>query len=185
MKKIFLILIIFFLTNCNKSKTILICGDHKCINKDEAEQYFKENLSIEVEVINKNDTKQVDLVKLNLKNNQNNKREVTIEKNKSIKKDYKNLSNEEIFKIKKNLKNIKRNEKKLEKISKKKAKVIKKEINKLKEFKKSSKNNIVNKKDNNVVDICTILEKCSIDEISKYLLKQGKNKNFPDITIRQ
>ena len=42
----------------------------------------------------------------------------------------------------------------------------------------------MNKKDNNVVDICTILEKCSIDEISEYLVKQGKAKKFPDITKR-
>ena len=26
------------------------------------------------------------------------------------------------------------------------------------------------------------IEKCSIDEISKYLIKQGNNKDFPDIT---
>ena len=43
----------------------------------------------------------------------------------------------------------------------------------------------MNKKHENVVDVCTILEKCSIEEISKYLLKQGKKKNYPDITIRQ
>ena len=43
----------------------------------------------------------------------------------------------------------------------------------------------VNKKKIDVTDICTILEKCSIDEISKYLLKKGKNKDFPDITQRQ
>ena len=36
-----------------------------------------------------------------------------------------------------------------------------------------------------VVDVCTILEKCSIDEISKFLLEQGKKKKFPDITARQ
>ena len=41
------------------------------------------------------------------------------------------------------------------------------------------------KKETEVVDVCTILEKCSIDEISKFLLEQGKKKNFPDITIRQ
>ena len=33
-------------------------------------------------------------------------------------------------------------------------------------------------KKNKVVDVCTIIEKCSIDEISKYLLKQGKKKIF-------
>ena len=35
-----------------------------------------------------------------------------------------------------------------------------------------------------VDDICTILEKCSIEEISNYLIKEGKNKKFPDITLR-
>ena len=43
----------------------------------------------------------------------------------------------------------------------------------------------MNKKTENIVDICTILEKCSIDEISKYLLEQGKKKKFPDLTTRQ
>ena len=43
----------------------------------------------------------------------------------------------------------------------------------------------VNKRQTNIVDVCTILEKCSIDEITKYLLKQGKKKGFPDITTRQ
>ena len=41
--------------------------------------------------------------------------------------------------------------------------------------------NIGSQYKNDVVDVCTILEKCSIDEISKYLIKQGK-KEFPDIT---
>ena len=40
-----------------------------------------------------------------------------------------------------------------------------------------------NRKD--VVDVCSIIKECSIDEISKYLLKQGKKKGFPDITTRQ
>ena len=43
----------------------------------------------------------------------------------------------------------------------------------------------VNKNNSNVVDICTKLEKCSIEEISKYLIKQGKKKSFPDITSRR
>ena len=45
--------------------------------------------------------------------------------------------------------------------------------------------NNVNKKQNDVVDICTIIKKCSINEISKYLLNQGKKRDFPDITKRQ
>ena len=46
-------------------------------------------------------------------------------------------------------------------------------------------NKSVNKNQFEVFDVCTILKKCSIDEISKYLLDKGKNKNFPDITMRQ
>ncbi len=34
-----------------------------------------------------------------------------------------------------------------------------------------------------IVDICSLIEKCNIDEISKFLLKN--KKSFPDITIRQ
>ena len=48
---------IFFLTNCNKPKTVFICGDHICVNKTEAEQYFKENLSIEVKILSKKNKK--------------------------------------------------------------------------------------------------------------------------------
>ena len=45
------ILSIFILQSCSKPKTVLICGDHVCVNNKEAEQYFKENLSLEVKVI--------------------------------------------------------------------------------------------------------------------------------------
>ena len=36
-----------------------------------------------------------------------------------------------------------------------------------------------------VEDVCTIIEKCSIDEISKYLIKEGKKKNFQILQLRQ
>ena len=48
--------------------------------------------------------------------------------------------------------------------------------------------NVFFKKDNSkndIVDICTIVNKCTIDEISKYLIKTGKKKDFPDITVRE
>ena len=41
------------------------------------------------------------------------------------------------------------------------------------------------KKKIDVVDVCTILKKCNIEEITKYLLNQGRKKDFPDITLRQ
>ena len=44
-------LLFFFILSCAKQKSILICGDHECINKAEAKQYFEENLTIEVQII--------------------------------------------------------------------------------------------------------------------------------------
>ena len=34
-------------------------------------------------------------------------------------------------------------------------------------------------------NICVLLKECNIDEISEYLVKQGKKKDFPDITARE
>ena len=66
MKNLFLIIFLLFLYACSKPKTVFICGDHKCINKAEAEQYFKENLSIEVKIMDKKKKDNIDLVELNL-----------------------------------------------------------------------------------------------------------------------
>ena len=44
---------------------------------------------------------------------------------------------------------------------------------------------IIRKGKNDIVDICEIIEKCSIDEISKYLIKYGREKDFPNIASRE
>ena len=61
------------------------------LNKDEAEQYFEENLSIEVKIIDKKLNKDDDLIELNLRENSldGNKKKVFHQKKrpkKSIKK---------------------------------------------------------------------------------------------------
>ena len=184
MKKISFLIIFLAIYGCNKPKTVLICGDHVCINKAEAEQYFEENLTLEVQIIdNKISKKKDDLIELNLKKDINGKREISVTKKDLVKKKLKILSNDEIEKKKKEIKD------------KRKTKIIKKEKNKInkiakktdlnknkKKVKKITKN--VNKNNSKIKDICTILKKCSIDEISEYLVKQGKAKKFPDITIR-
>ena len=120
MKFIFLFIIISSIYSCSKPKAVFICGDHVCINGSEAEQYFEDNLTLEVKKI------------LNTK-------EVT---KKNINKSFKNTPNNTVKKI-------------------------------------------VNKKPKEIVDICAILKKCSIDEISRYLIKKGKAAKFPDITKRE
>ena len=182
MKIILVILLLFSITNCTKPKTVLICGDHACINKSEAEQYFEENLSIEVKIINKNYKDDIDLVELNLQQNTKGDRKVNIFSKKNNNKKLKELSKNEKNKIKERIKSKKKDKKIVKKIKKSKisTKLESKEQKKL----KIEKFNVNNER-KNVVDVCTILDKCSIDEISKYLLNQGKKKDFPDITTRQ
>ena len=193
MKHILIFLILLLLGNCSKPKTVLICGDHVCVNKAEAEQYFEENLSIEVKIINQKNNEQIDLVELNLKNNENKVKQIAISPKKDTSKNLKTLSNDEIKKIKRNIKDKKQKKEIDNKISRK---TVKREENNAiselleKKDKNQEKNNsfvnktIINKKIN-TVDVCTILEKCNIDEISKYLIKEGKKRDFPDITRRQ
>ena len=78
MKNFMLIVVILLLVSCSKTKTVLICGDHVCINKKEAEQYFEDNLSLEVKIIDKKEKNKIDLVELNLKSNENNVKKVSI-----------------------------------------------------------------------------------------------------------
>ena len=185
MRLIFFILLLLFLSSCSKPKTVLICGDHVCINKVEAEQYFEENLTLEVKIIDKKEKREVDLIELNLKENVSGKKKITLLPKKNTLKDLKILTNDEKKEIKKNIINKKKNKKNV-KIKEKtliEEKITKSKKTKL--FKEKKKSNIVNKIDPKEVDVCTILEKCSIDEISKFLLDQGKKKDFPDITIRQ
>ena len=194
MKIIYLTFLLFLLTNCNKPKAILICGDHICINKAEAEQFFEENLSLEVKIIDKKIKKEVDLIELNLKEKPSGERKITLLTKKDTLKELKTLSNDEKEKIKKNI----INKKKEMRAVKKKENNVKKADNKKNyknenNTKKSNKNplnskimrNNNNKKSTAIVDVCTILDKCNIDEISKFLLEQGRKKRYPDITIRE
>ena len=190
MRIIILIISLLFIQNCSKPKSVLICGDHVCVNKNEAEQYFKENLSIEVRVLNKKKEDKINLIELNLKNNSENDKEITIVQQEKTNKEIKTLTNKEIIKIKNEIK-VKK------KAAKNKIRIKNEDIKNGKEVLSIKKNNLVmekskesikknvNKKDKIVFDICSVVERCSMDEISKYILNQGKNKGFPDITMRE
>ena len=171
MKKFLFLFIALLFIGCSKPKTVLICGDHVCINKAEANQYFEDNLTIEVKIVDKKINKEADLVELNIKENLEGKREILISSKDSLNNNLKILSKKEISTIKKNIKS--------KTIKKKRVKEKPKPPKKRTIIKDISKNQ------KKVVDVCTIIEKCSIDEISKYLLKEGKKRDFPDITQRQ
>ena len=186
MKKIFFLFIIVILSSCSKPKTVLICGDHICINNTEAKRYFEENLSLEVKIINNKEKENIDLVELNLNtNNENLEKKISIEKKNKLDNNLKTLSNKEIQEIKQNLKEKK---KKIAKLSKtdldKKQKKKKVPLSKIESTSSNKTLSKTRKKNIEVVDVCTLIKKCSIDEISKYLLKQSKKKGFPDISKR-
>ena len=167
------ILSIFILQSCSKPKTVLICGDHVCVNNKEAEQYFKENLSLEVKVIDNKKAKEDNLVELNLKTTEKGEKQVKIYSKKETNKTIKTLSKLEI-------KNKKKMVKEKIKIDKKNIGKSNKTVQKLDNKKKISVKEISQSE-----DICKILKDCNITEISKYLIDEGRKKKFPDITLRE
>ena len=174
------------LAGCNKPKVVLICGDHVCINKEEANQFFEDNLTLEVKVIDKKKSQDLNLVELNLESNSNEKKKIKIFKKRKTNKQIKRLSNAEIKKRKIEMKKRKeliekRNrDKKIIRESK-----LRTKENELKKNKIIQQNNLMKKKNKKITDICDVLKECTIDEISKYLVKKGKENDFPDITTRE
>ena len=175
MRVLLIFFIIMFTNSCSKPKVVLICGDHVCINKDEAQQFFEENMSIEVKIVDSKEKKEINLVELNLMNNSE-KKNIIVSKKGKIERDIKILTNDEIEK------------KKLEINQKKIAKKVSRKVNTKKTFNKNVKKKetiINNEKSQEIFNICLYIENdCNIEEISKYLLKKGGDKDFPDITLR-
>ncbi len=149
----------------------MICGDHICVNNAEARKYFEENLTIEVKIIDNKKKENFDLVQLNLRKNSSDTKKISITKKTKTKDKLKILSKKEIKKIKQD---IRKND---NKTKKERTSVNKKNDNKK-----------IRKKDLRVInegeDICKILKECNIEEISKYLIKNSKKKDFPDISLR-
>ena len=174
MKKIFLIILLSILTGCNKPKTVLICGDHVCVNKAEAKQYFEENLSLEVKIIDKKNKNKLDLIELNMRKTQNIKKKVFIKPKTRTNQKLKTLSKKEIDTIKQKIKN------------KEKDNLVKKtRVKKDDKFTMEKTKKTINNSKQLKTDVCKVLKECNIDEISKYLIKLGNKKKFPDITIRE
>lgn len=81
-----LIFTLFLLSSCNKPRTVLICGDHICINKGEAKQYFEENLTLEVKLIDKKKLPEINLIELNLRQNNTGDKTINVYSKENTKK---------------------------------------------------------------------------------------------------
>ena len=180
MKNIFIIFIFFITVSCSKPKTVFICGDHICVNKAEAQQYFEENLTLEVKVLENKSPREPSLIELNLNEKNPENKQIFVKKKLNTKKDIKELTRND----KKKIISIVKDKQINKKIASKKTLKKNKKISINKDKKDMIKKRIINE-ETKVFDICQIIKECTIDEISKYLIKEGNNKSFPDITTRQ
>ena len=150
----FFILVSCSTINDSKVKKVYICGDHECANKKEINDYFKNNISIEIYTLSKSSKKDkdFDLVELNMSN-----------------EDKKNLVSVDVQKKQIEDKIKKRN--KLTKLN------IKKGENNIVNRKK------INRSEITLVRICKDLQECDIDNVAKIIIKKGNEKKYPDLTI--
>ena len=150
----FFILVSCSTINNSKVKKVYICGDHECANKKEINDYFKNNISIEIYTLSKSSKKDkdFDLVELNMSN-----------------EDKKNLVSVDVQK-----KQIRDKIKKRNKISKLNTK---KGENIIANRKKKKRPKIT------LVRICKDLQECDIDNVTNIIIKKGNDKKYPDLTI--
>ena len=150
----FFILVSCSTINVSKVKKVYICGDHECANKKEINDYFKNNISIEIYTLSKSSKKDkdFDLVELNMSN-----------------EDKKNLVSVDVQK-----KHIRDKIKKRNKISKLNTK---KGENIIANRKKKNRPKIT------LVRICKDLQECDIDNVTNIIIKKGNDKKYPDLTI--
>ena len=188
--KFFLIMILFFLSNCSDSKKVYICGDHVCKNKKEVDKYFSENFYIETVTLSKQKKENLDLVELNMKSKQDDNREFT----NILKKKEKNYEKKEKEPLIANVNKKSINQKKISGAKNTESQMSQKnEINsdieiidavekdsKIKKKAKKKSKKVLSPK----LDICIELKECNIEEISMHLMNIGKNKKYPDITSK-
>ncbi len=156
------ILLIFFfiLASCStfsssQVKKVYICGDHECKNKKEINEYFENNISIEIYTLSRSSKKDkdFDLVELNI-SNEDKKKLVSVDVQEKQIRD----------KIKKRNKISKLNIKKGENII----------VNRQRK----------NRPKVTLVRICKNLQECDIDNVAKIIFKKGNEKKFPDLSVK-
>ena len=193
--------------SCSTTKKVYICGDRECINKSEAKKYFKENLSLEIKIIDKKKEKTFNLVQLNTSTKKNtekkkdffNLKKIIDNKQKAIEVTEPVKSNKK-FSLKKKNSDIKNNKnmpkqktiliEEVKKISPKPTKknnLIKKnnKVEKIKLVKTKPIESFKPKKQKNSSTetyLCEVIENCDIDKITSYLIKKGKDKKYPNLT---
>jgi len=157
MKKLFLIIMLLFLSSCSTGNEAYWCGDHACINKEEKEAYFKKTMIVEIKDIEKKSSKNnSEIEKVILQAQDNDKKK--IKKGKYLDKQEK-LETKRMEKEKKRLakqakleaKRIEKERKKIAKEAKLEAKRIEKEKRELAKQSNMSESKTIKKTKNEEV----------------------------------
>jgi hypothetical protein len=143
------------LSACTSNKNTFLCGEQNCKNKKEAAKYFNKTLSYEISKEKSKKTKNIDLIGLNM-NTFKTKKKFNIFNKKP-----------ELMKIEKNIYKPKTKNSLFNKISDK--------IDKT----KNDRNSIINTDST----ICSVNEKCNIDDIAEKIIKENKQKDFPKLNF--
>ena len=156
------------MAGCSSGKKVYICGDHVCKNQKEIDEYFEQNISIEVYVVEskRREYKNRDLVQDNLSEKK------IVKKNKQNDLNFITKRQQKPKKLKLQTEVTPQDEKKAANL---------KEINKIEPTEKSF--SYKKPKKIKIVHFCKNLEKCDIDLISKQIIDSGKKKSFPDINF--
>ena len=162
MKKILSVLFTTLLIGCANSNQVYWCGDHQCVNKKEREDFFKENMTIEVRRLSAEEKRQYSEVEKVFEQAYSKKVKKRILKEKQI--DKKNKY-EEKEKIKEDKKLAKEKMLEKEKLLKKEKKTKKSKIKKV-----ESSENLFTEKNNS--DFSSIVEK---------VMKNNLSKPYPDL----
>ena len=161
--RLYIFILFVFIFGCSK-KHVYMCGENSCKNKKEFENYFENNLSIEISFLSEREKDEViDLIEFNLgKGKEEVQAPILAKPNKNLDK---SKPGKEVTEIKR-----KKKEDTVEENQPAKKSTIK-------ETKPVEKINI-----EQALQKCKIIETCKIEEIYAVILEKTKNKKYPTFT---
>ena len=186
--KLFFLLV---LLSCSSNKEVFWCGDHACINKAEKEEFFQNNMIVEVRKIGKKENKEYSKVNEVINQGKLNKDNLAADENGKIKlsksekkqriKDEKQLSRQLLKQKRQRIKDEKKLAKELKKEEKKrnKNKDVKNKVYSIKKTKKVVKKPLINK--SNVVSSVNDKSGLKFVDLVKKIKEKSYAKSFPNI----
>jgi len=186
--KLFFLLV---LLSCSSNNEVFWCGDHACINKAEKEEFFQNNMIVEVRKIGEKTNKEYSKVNEIINQGKLNKKNLAVDENGKIKlsksekkqriKDEKQLSRQLLKQKRQRIKDEKKLAKEFKKEEKKrnKNKDVKNKVYSIKKTKKVVKKPLINK--SNVVSSVNDKSGLKFVDLVKKIKEISYAKSFPDI----